>query len=127
VSDVVDGMASLEAVGGAVAGVDGPGALPDGGGSVRPADGDSGGWRVAALTMERQRDTARAEVERLRSVVEAVQALADQAVADSLDPSDEPCAYRGDHDCHSVARFYLAQQILRVMAPVPSAPAGETR
>lgn len=69
---------------------------------------------------------ARAELSRLRGVVEAVQALADQALADSTEASDDPCQWRDEHDCHATARYFLAERILGALAPVPSSGEAES-
>lgn len=83
-------------------------------------------WTQTIQRLTAERDAARAEVAALRSAVEAVRALTDQALEDSTQPADDPCQWRDEHDCHATARYFLAERINAALASVGSSGEAES-
>jgi hypothetical protein len=65
--------------------------------------------RSAQQTPHELRMKAEAEVTRLQRIVDSVAAVA--AAAQEHEESGEPCDYAGEHDCHQVARYFLAGRV----------------
>ena len=62
----------------------------------------------------------------LAALRSAVQAIADDALAAGRAPADEPCDYRDEHDCHAVARYFVAERLRGVLAEVGSSGEAES-